>query len=143
MDRSFYANLAWIENEFQNAEYDVSTGIAPSILLEDLKKMSNVPTDDPRPIVHAKLFSYLLDNVQLQINEHTPFSVKLNFGIDYTDFATSCILQKAISSVNSQVRKEKLPIEYTKFSAFAAVGLDWMAVDFTHTIPNWPYLLEN
>ena len=143
MDRSFYANLPWIQNEFENAEFDISTGIDPHVLLEALKEMSDAPTDDPRPTVYARMFSYLLDNVQLQINEHTPFSVKLNFGIDYTNFATDCILQKAISKAKSQVRKEKLPIEYAKFSAFAAVGLDWMAVDFTHTIPNWPYLLEN
>ena len=143
MDRSFYANLPFIENEFENAKFDTSTGIDPAVLYESLKEMSDAPTDAPRTIVHAKLFSHLLDNVQLQINEHTPFSVKLNFGIEYSDFATACILQKAISKAQSQVRKEKLPIEYTKFTEFAAVGLDWMAVDFTHTIPNWPYLLEN
>ena len=143
MDRSFCANLAWIKNEFQNAEYDVSTGTEPSILLEKLKEMSEAPTDEPRPLVHARLFAYLLDNVQLQINEHTPFSVKLNFGIDYTDFATGCILQKAISHTRSRVRKEKLPREYEQFSKFASVGLDWMSVDFTHTVPNWTYLLGN
>ena len=143
MDRSFYANLPWIQNEFENAEFDISTGIDPHVLLEALKEMSDAPTDDPRPTVYARMFSYLLDNVQLQINEHTPFSVKLNFGIDYTDFATNCILQKAISRAKSQVRKEKLPDEYAQFSKFASAGLDWMMVDFTHTVPNWPYLLEN
>ncbi len=139
----FCANRTLVENEFENAEFDVSTGIAPTDLYKSLKEMSDAPTDEPRPIVHAKLFSYLLDRVQLQINENTPFSVKLNLGIDYTDFATNCILQKAISQAKRQVRKEKLPLEYAQFSVFASVGLDWMDVDFTHTIPNWPYLLEN
>lgn len=143
MNRSFCENLAWIENEFENAAYDTSTGEDPDILLERLKEMSNAPTEDPRPIVHARLFSYLLDHVQLQINERTPFSVKLNFGIDYTGFSTPCILQKAISGRRGQVRRESLPAEYAEFSKFASVGLDWMEVDFTHTIPNWPYLLEN
>ena len=143
MDRSFYANRPFIENEFEYAKFDTSTGIDPAILYESLKEMSDAPTDEPRPIVYARLFSYLLDNTQLQINEHTPFSVKLNFGIDYTDFATNCVLQKSISQAKNQVRKEKLPSEYAQFSTFASVGLDWMMVDFTHTIPNWPYLLEN
>ena len=143
MDRSFYANRPFIENEFEYAKFDTSTGIDPAILYESLKEMSDAPTDEPRPIVYARLFSYLLDHTQLQINEHTPFSVKLNFGIDYTDFATNCVLQKSISQAKNQVRKEKLPSEYAQFSTFASVGLDWMMVDFTHTIPNWPYLLEN
>lgn len=143
MQSSFYANRPFIENEFENAEFDASTGIDPAVLYESLKEMSDAPTDDPRPIVHAKLFSYLLDHVQLQINERTPFSLKLNFGIDYTDFATNCILQKATSQAKSQARKDKLPREYAQFSKFTSVGLDWMDVDFTHTVPNWPYLLEN
>ncbi len=143
MIRSFCANRSLVENEFENAEFDPSTGIDPTVLYESLKEMSDAPTADPRPIVHAKLFSYLLDHVQLQINENTPFSVKLNFGINYTDFATNCILQNATSRAKGQVRKEKLPSEYAQFSEFAAAGLDWMMVDFTHTVPNWPYLLEN
>ena len=143
MQSSFYANRPFIENEFENAEFDASTGIDPAVLYESLKEMSDAPTDDPRPIVHAKLFSYLLDHVQLEINERTPFSLKLNFGIDYTDFATNCILQKATSQAKSQARKDKLPREYAQFSKFTSVGLDWMNVDFTHTVPNWPYLLEN
>ena len=143
MELSFYANRPLIENEFENAQFDTSTGIDPAVLLETLKEMSDAPTEDPRPIVHARLFSYLLDNVQLQINEHTPFSVKLNFGIRYTDFATNCILLEAISRAKGQVRKEKLPAEFAQFSKFASVGLDWMDVDFTHTVPNWTYLLDN
>ncbi len=143
MNTSFYANRKLIENEFENAKFDERTGTAPAILYESLKEISKAPTNEPRTIVHAKLFSYLLDHVQLQINENTPFSVKLNFGIDYTDFATNCILQNAISHAHSEVIQEKLPVEYAQFSKFASVGLDWMAVDFHHTIPNWPYLLEN
>lgn len=143
MNNSFYENRPFIENEFENAAFDTSTGIDPTILLKDLKEMSDAPTDDSRPIVHAKLFSYLLDHVQLQINEHTPFSVKLNFGIDYTDFATNSILHKACSQAGAKVWHELLPDEFAAFSKFASVGLDWMTVDFTHTIPNWPYLLEN
>jgi hypothetical protein len=59
MDRSFYANRPFIENEFEYAKFDTSTGIDPAILYESLKEMSDAPTDEPRPIVHARLFSYL------------------------------------------------------------------------------------
>lgn len=143
MNRSFCTNRPLIENEFQNAKFDASTGIDPSVLFEELKKMSDSPSEEPRELVYAKAFEYLLDNVQMQINENTPFSVKLNFGIDYTDFATKCILQTAFNDAKEWVRAEKLPEEYAQFSKFASAGLDWMKVDFTHTIPNWNYLLEN
>jgi hypothetical protein len=101
MDRSFYANRSFIENEFEYAKFDTSTGIDPAILYESLKEMSDAPTDEPRPIVYARLFSYLLDNTQLQINEHTPFSVKFDpfsktrrgviHGV-WSDFLRYCIL---------------------------------------------------
>ena len=97
MDRSFTEERPFIENEFEEAVFDGTTGIAPAELLLELKRRSAAVSNEPRPIVCAKAFAFLLDNVQLQINPHTPFAVKLNFGIDYSEFATAGIFQKAFS----------------------------------------------
>ena len=141
--KTFIENRKHIENEFENAVFDTSTGLDADIMYEKFKEIQDAPTDESRQIVYANAYSYLLDNVQLEINEHTPFSVKINLGIDYYYFATESIFQNALFS--SQVKKilnEKLPEEYTKMKKLADVGLDWMCVDFTHTVPNWSYLLK-
>ncbi len=143
MKQSFLENRPLIEHEFEEAVFDRSTGIDPDKLFLTLCEMSDQKTDEPRPTVCAKMFAYLLDHAQLQINEHTPFSVKLNFGIDYTENATTSIFQKATSPHRKRVRGEKLPTEFARYREYSAAGLDWMMVDFCHTVPNWPYLLEH
>ncbi len=141
--KSFAENRPFIENEFENARFDASTGVSPQELYITLKAIQNTETDEPRPLVCARAFAYLLDNLQIAINENTPFSVKFNLGIDYSYFATASIFQRAFAPQINKIRREKLPEECKRFDRLASVGLDWMAVDFTHTIPNWPYLLEN
>ena len=141
--KKFIENRPFVENEFQNAHFDESTGIGANELYEALQKIQDTPTDEPRPLVCAEAYAYLLDNLQLEINEHTPFAVKFNLGIDYSYFATNSIFQKAFSSQKRKIREKELPTEYERFKTFAAAGLDWMSVDFTHTVPNWPYLLQN
>ena len=141
--KSSRENRVYIENEFENAVFDRSTGTDSDILLETLREMGK-NEDVPRPTLCARAYAYLLDNVQLEINEHTPFSVKCNFGIDYSAFATESIFSRALFHAQlNKVRKEKLPEEYEKFLQYQKVGLDWMMVDFTHTVPNWPYLLKH
>ena len=80
--KNFLNDRQYIENEFENARFDASTGLEPEILAEKLCEIQATKTDEPRQIVCAKAYSYLLDNVQLEINEHTPFSVKINIGVD-------------------------------------------------------------
>lgn len=141
--QKFKENRDFIQNGFEQAIWDESTGLSPKILLSKLQEFQNYETELPREIVCANAYSYLLDNLQLEINEHTPFSVKLNLGIDYSYFATDTVFRKAFSSQIEKIHKKKLPEEYEKFKKFADVGLDWMMVDFVHTVPNWSYLLEN
>ena len=122
--------------------FDDATGIGADELFLSLQRMQTTPTDAPRPLVCAKAYAYLLDNLQLEINERTPFSVKFNVGIDYSEFSTPSIFQRAFPAQTNKIRAQYLPTEYERFKVLASVGLDWMAVDFTHTIPNWPHLLD-
>ncbi|MBE6594643.1 MAG: hypothetical protein E7644_02465 [Ruminococcaceae bacterium] len=141
--RPFSENRPFIEHEFETAAFDAATGLSADELYRTLKQMSDVPSEEPRPIVCAKAFAYLLDNAQMEINEHTPFAVKLNFGVDYTDFATATVFARAFEEQARRVCVEKLPEEYAKYRLFEAASFDWIQVDFTHTVPNWPYLLEH
>ncbi len=141
--KKFIENRAFIENEFQNAKYDASTGMSVEALVKALTQIRDMPTDESYQAVYSKAYAYLLDNVQLEINENTPFSVKFNLGIDYSYFSTDSIFQNIFASRTEKIRREKLPVENERFQSFAKAGLDWMSVDFTHTVPNWPYLLEN
>ena len=100
---SFLENRKYVQNEFEEARWDESTGLSPQIIASGLEEIKNVHADQPWQTVYAKGYAYLLDNLQFEINEHTPFSVKLNLGIDFSYFASDSIFQAFCSSQASKV----------------------------------------
>ena len=141
MDR-FENNRRFIENEFENAKWDVNTGLCADELRTHLQKLQNSKLSEPRPIFCAKAYAYLLDNLQLEINEHTPFSLKFNIGVDYSGFAGTDIFAKEIfEEQRRRVLGERLPEDYRRMLEGDSVGLTSVWTDFWHTVPNWEFLL--
>ncbi len=140
---SFFENRKYIQNEFEEAHWDESTGLSPRHIASKLEEIQNANVDLPWQRVYAEGYAYLLDNLQLEINEHTPFSVKLNLGIDFSYFASSSIFSSFCHSRMDKVLAQKLPKEFAIRQQWEKFGMNWMLVDFNHTVPNWTYLLEN
>ena len=109
--KNFTENRKHIENAFEEAVYDASTGLDADTLFAKLKKIQETETDEPRELVCAKAYAFLLDNVQLEINERTPFSVKINTGVEYGYWASHSVFPKALFlPQREKVLKEKLPL---------------------------------
>lgn len=144
MKQTFKENRAFIENEFEHAHFDSATGESADALYEALLAMQNSDTDKPRLIFCAEAYAYLLDRVQLEINEHTPFSVKFNIGVDYTYFAKPDIYDRALyQNQYPKILADCFPAEHAKALARQEIGTSYPRTDFWHTVPNWTYLLEN
>ena len=95
--KKFADNRKYVENEFENACFDESTGKSAEELFSELSKMQDESGEiSDRERFCAEAYSYLLRNMQLEINEHTPFSVKFNIGVNYSSFASIDIYDKAI-----------------------------------------------
>ncbi|MBE6603925.1 MAG: hypothetical protein E7636_06365 [Ruminococcaceae bacterium] len=141
--KSFTQNRPMIENEYELANFDPATGLDVEILRQKLQEIQDTPTDEPRALVFAKAYAYLLDNLQLEINEHTPFSVKFNVGIDYSYFATNSILETVMSRPQrTKVLREKMPEDLKKAELFRKVGVGYFFTDFWHTVPNWTNVIK-
>ena len=79
---NFFENRKFIENEFENANYDVNTGKSAEELEKTLIEMQeNSKIDEDRELLCANAYAYLLKNARLEINERTPFSVKFDLGV--------------------------------------------------------------
>lgn len=144
MKHSFAENRPFIENEFENAHFDISTGESAQALYEALLAMQNSDTVKSRPIFCAEAYAYLLDRVQLEINERTPFSVKFNIGVDYTYFARPDIYDQALyQNQYLKICAERFPAEHAKALERMDAGTSYPRTDFWHTVPNWTYLIEN
>ena len=139
--KSFSENRKHIENEFEMAVFDKKTGLSAEEIAKYLQEIQSDETDTPRQIVCANAYAYILDNVQLQINEHTPFSVKFNIGVDYSGFASLDIYDKEMfRKQREKILKEKFPKEYEKMTSDNVT--DIIATDFWHTVPDWNNILK-
>lgn len=142
--KKFSQNRKYIENEFEQAKFDASTGLDAKVLFEKLVEIQETKTTQPRQIVCANAYAYLLDHVQLAINEHTPFSVKINTGVDYSYFASMDIFDKALfRKQRPKVLQELFPQDFARSTDNFTVGIGYAFTDFWHTVPNWDYLVEH
>ena len=106
--QNFNNNRKYIENEFEMAVFDKNTGLSAEDLAKHLQEIQSEKTETPRQIVCANAYAYILDNVQLQINEYTPFSVKFNIGVDYSGFASIDIYDREMfQKQREKILKEK------------------------------------
>jgi len=141
--KSFNENRVFIEHEFENARFDPDTGKSADELFSALMKMQDEQGDiADRERFCAEAYAYLLRNLQLEINEHTPFSVKFNIGVDYSGFASVDIFDKAIfRRQREKVLSERLPEEYKRMRLLEGSGVCDMYTDFWHTVPDWDNLI--
>ena len=142
---NFFENRKFIENEFENASYDVNTGKSVEELEQTLIEMQEKSTlEDDRELFCANAYAYLLKNARLEINEHTPFSIKFDLGVEYKKTATWDVFDKILfRRQREKVLGAKLPKEYKKMCDWQEVGLGDVFTDFWHTVPNWNNLLKS
>ena len=95
MFAEFKENRKYIEHEFEQAKWDESTGMNPSDIEAELQRMYDNNTES-MPILRAKMYEFVLDNAQIEINPKTPFSAKFNIGVNYDNFATQDYIQHTI-----------------------------------------------
>lgn len=140
----FDKSRSLIENEFEEAQFDPATGLDAETLREKLSEFIKIHEGKyPMPILRAKAYALLLENVQIQINPHTIFADKLNIGIDYTSFATNDLFEKTLFwPTRARVLSEKLGEEYAHAQKGIEISVGAPYADFWHTVPNWPNILE-
>lgn len=141
---NFFENRKFIENEFENAKFDASTGKSVQELEEHLIELQeNSTLECDREELCASAYAYLLKNARLEINEHTPFSVKFDIGVEYKKTATWDVFDKIFfRRQREKVLGAYLPKEYKKMCDGQEVGLGDVFTDFWHTVPNWNFLIE-
>lgn len=140
---SFADNRQYIEDKFYKAKYDNSTGIPSETIRTELHKMIDAKDEnEPEQLFRARLYAYVLDNARLSMNTKTPFPIMIDFGIDYSYFASQ--------PVYSDVTYRRRDIAFQKYMPEDAIirenwercGLASMWNDFWHTVPDWNNVIK-
>ena len=140
---SFAAELPYIENEFEDAVWDTDTGLSAGDMEQALTTFLDEHRNLPMPTLRAEAFAFLLEHVQIALNPHTPFSAKLNLGIDYHSFAGQDLFARCLFyPFRSRVLEEKAPDVWKAVNTAAHIGAGEAYFDYWHTVPDWERLLR-
>ena len=109
MKGTFAENRPFIEHEYQNLHWIENSGMPVKKLQIALREYVDCNLSLPMPILRAKAFAFLLENVQIEINPHSLFCDKLNLGIDYSDYAGQDLFAMELYRVLLRYTKRMLP----------------------------------
>ena len=97
MITDFYSDRKWIENEYENGNWDPDSGKAPEELEKMIRAFIAENPKMPLQILIAHVYRIMLENAQIDINVHTMFPDKLRHGGKYTKDATPAVSEMIFS----------------------------------------------
>lgn len=117
---------------FHGYAYDASTGLDDAQMREALHTLFESIKDQPHPIVKARAFACVLDNMRIDVNPHDYFVGFYNWNRPLSFIQT--VWKKEASS--GQERYSAIAKDFNDSGAVA------MWQDFDHVIPDWDALLR-
>ena len=129
-DKPFDPYRRW---SYHGYEYESSTGLSDSEMDEALSKYAEELFGQPRPIIKASLFAFVLDNTRIDVSEHDWFPGIWSWGR---------MTAKYTSDVWAGEVRAAFPDESRRLSESAAAGADYGWLDFDYTVPDWDSLFS-
>lgn len=143
MKGTFAENRPFIEHEYQNPHWIENSGMPVKKLQIALREYVDCNLSLPMPILRAKAFAFLLENVQIEINPHSLFCDKLNLGIDYSDYAGQDLFAMELyHRFHKEVLEREIPEVFKKRNVAEQTGVCFADADFWHTLPEWTNVLK-
>ena len=125
----FYKNRSYLNNEFKEPKYDESTGMSLEEMEENLRKMFLENFDVLASVtLRAKMFAYIYDHAQIEINPYNLFAGKANMGL---------FMRKEGAKLFKKSVLEKYSPETLELQASAKECASAPGVDYHHTLPDW------
>ena len=142
MKRNFDADRPFLENEFQQAAWDDTTGLRPDALKQGMWEIVKANPELPMILLRGKVFSFLAENARLALNPHSIFSGKMDLGVQFGEFATQGVYSDLYSKANAEVLKRADPELCAQKELAERMGVGFGVADFWHTMPDWAEILR-
>lgn len=124
---------AYRRMNYHGYAYDEATGLSDEEIQEGLEKLCMKLEGKPHPIYKAELFSYVLDNTRIDVNEHDYF-------VGMYTWARP-ISKHSISKWHKEVCDE-FAEESAMLGELNRAGVSYGDLDFEHTVPDWDAMME-
>lgn len=141
--KSFAEEEIYVRNEYSEPHFDESSGLPEDELRAGLLRYEKEHEGEPEPLMRAGLYAYLLDNCQIEINEHTPFPEKIRVGIRYpVDNASWSMLEDIANRRYLDALRAGSPVGMEQRDIGNACGACCPDVDVWHICPDWNNILD-
>ena len=130
---TFYENQEHLNNQYLNPQWITNSGLAPEVLETGANTLIKNMEGQPKPLVKAKVFDYILRNGRIDVDPTDWFQDR----IEHRDIIRN--LRKIWwRYVDDTYMAEIHTHERTAWS----LGAFYSGADFSHTSPDWNSLLE-
>ena len=129
---TFSGNREFIKTQYTE-EMHVSGGVSPEALSRECRALVASLEDAPREIIKARVFEFILENAELEINPHNLFQCKPRHGniiVNLRNEWKASVEENEMADIMAET-------EYAR-NRWAISG----EVDFSHTCPDWDDILS-
>lgn len=139
----FSINKKYIKNEFQEANWDINSGLSPEQLSKKIEGYINKAEGMPMELLRANIFKIILENAQIEINPNTIFADKINTGVSYETTASPDIYERVVfQPIRDRVLRENCKNDYEHMLSGKNIGVGFAWTDFWHTVPDWNNIIS-
>lgn len=137
MYTNFYNDRKYIQNEYEEAEWNENSGISPSEIDKKIRAFAAENKSMPAPLVIANAYKIMLENAQLGLNTHTMFPDKLRHGGVYEKDAKPSVLEYFTRERYEQNFVRRCPAIWEQRKMFGYLGFAIPDTDVWHTVVDW------
>ena len=119
--------------DYHGYDYDESTGLSDEEIKKGLSQLLEEFKNEPRQIIKAKLFEYILDNTRIDVCDNDYFVGIYSWGRLIKDYTVNPWHNEVLKKVNEKTDSLR--------DKMMAAGLSWIALDFDHSVPDWESLI--
>ena len=142
MYTDFLSDRPFIQNEYEEAEWDSASGLAPVEIDRSIRAFAAANPKMAPCLVIANGYRILLENAQLAINEHTMFPDKLHHGGTYERDAKGSVLEVFTKERYDRTFQRRCPAIWAQRGVLRFSGLSVPATDVWHTLMDWKEVLR-
>lgn len=142
MYTDFYSDRKWIADEYAQAQWDESSGLAPEQISEMIRAFFDAHPEMSRPVQTAHAYRILLENAQLGINPHSMFPDKLRHGGTYVRDASPSVLEYIMRERYDQTFERNCHSIWAQRKMLKYAGLAVPDTDVWHTVVDWTEVLR-
>lgn len=142
MYTEFYNDRKYIENEYEEAEWNGSTGVEPAEIDRMIRAFAAENPKMPAPLLIANAYKIMLENAQLGLNTHTMFPDKLRHGGVYEKDAKPSVLEYFARERYEKTFLRRCPAVWEQRKMFGFLGFAIPDTDVWHTVVDWKAVID-